>query len=169
VVRRRRLVGALAASGICALVSIALLMAGATVPSATGTWLRGPLLAGALWAGVGVTVGWYLGWTRAEDALSARRASEVVVAISWRAVILGAALIAIALAAGSARWPAPVPAVTLDRLGEVVLAPLGSIAFLFGLAFICGIAVFGLPVLLVTAPLVAIWRLIVRWPIPSPG
>ena len=158
---RARLLSAVTASGISAIAATGLLLGGAALPARADD-VRTPLFIGAAGSGIGIIVAWYVGWTRLGDALSTRRGRLVVVRVSVRAVVTGAAIVAVVLGTLGATWPTDVTSMTLDRVGPAVLYPLAGAAFVSGIAFAWGLAMFGIPALALTMPIVALWRVIVR-------
>lgn len=140
-----RLVGAALGAGIS--LSAAVILAGI----AEADVLRGPVASevlafGALGAGIGVPVGALLGWIHTPAAVSSQGSGRVglVARLATWAVLLGAAVLSIAMAIG-------------DQLvgGDVLSLSGGAASFV--MLFALGLIIFGLPAWALAAALCALW------------
>jgi hypothetical protein len=115
----------------------------------------------ALVAGAGVPVAAHLGWIRLEAALSDQPWPEVVLFASARAVFEGSLLMAVLMVVGSG-IQLDTSELSVALVGPRVLAPVLSGLAFTAFVWAVGLFVFGLIAVPLVAPIVAVWRVVVR-------
>ena len=142
---------------LCLGIALAFVVVAAMVPTDAGD-LRTLLLIAALAVGLGTIVGPWVAWTSCVHVLTdGRPLRRTVVRLAADAVVAGAVLVAVVGAltsAGSAGFNA---AFTLPTLADAVIRPIAGVAASMALVFSFGLLLFGLPALVMTIPIVAVW------------
>ena len=159
---RDRLVSAMVGAGLMAVATLGLLFAGVSAPvQATSDGIRTSLLILAACSALGIVIAAHLGWTKVDRALSSEPARQTALFVGIRAIVEGAALVAIAMTVGS-DWRINVASLTPANVLPEIVAPLLGIVGFALVVWVIGLCVFGLPAIALVAPPVAAWRWTVR-------